>query len=554
MSNAINSHTSSSHTKHATVIILDYGSQYTQLITRRVRELGFYSRILPADVSLERLAGFSPRAIVLSGGPSSVYDSDAPQLPLDFLKYQEENKIPLLGICYGMQLLAKSMGGEVKKAKVREYGRMEVRPSADSEFFSPSIQVESKSSATPEKSSGRTLQTPFTAWMSHGDETEHVPSGFTISARSASGSIAAMENRARQIYAFQFHAEVTHTENGRDLLARFLIGLGGLRPDWDMGSVLEEKIVEIRAKVGPTDHVICALSGGVDSAVAATLVRRAIGDRLHCFFIDNGLLRLDEQKRVMEMFSKNLHLPVTCLDHSERFLNKLQGVSDPEQKRKIIGSEFISSFEEAAQMISQTVGSLPQYLVQGTLYPDVVESSPGHKHAATIKSHHNVGGLPKNLRFQLIEPFCELFKDEVREMGRRLNVPESFLRRHPFPGPGLAVRVIGEITTPSLELLRQIDEVFINAIREEGLYDQIWQAFAVFLPIKSVGVQGDGRTHDHVIALRAVTSSDGMTADWYPFEAQFLAKVSSRICIEIRGVNRVVFDISSKPPATIEWE
>lgn len=532
---------STSHTKHATVIILDYGSQYTQLITRRIRELGFYSRILPGDVTLERLASFSPRAVVLSGGPSSVYDDGAPQLPEGFLKYQQENKIPLLGICYGMQLLVKALGGEVKKAKVREYGRMEVRPVAGSEFFSFGIQ------AAP-------LTAPFVAWMSHGDETELVPPGFSISAHSASGSIAAMENRARQIYAFQFHAEVTHTQNGRELLARFLMGLSGLRPDWDMGSVLEEKILEIRTQVGPTDHVICALSGGVDSAVAATLVHRAIGDRLHCFFIDNGLLRLDEQKRVMDMFNKNLHLPVTCLDHSARFLARLEGVSDPEQKRKIIGSEFIASFEEAAQTISRTVGSLPQYLVQGTLYPDVVESSPGHKHAATIKSHHNVGGLPKNLRFQLIEPFCELFKDEVREMGRRLSVPESFLRRHPFPGPGLAVRVIGDITPFSLELLRQVDEVFINAIREEGLYDQIWQAFAVFLPIKSVGVQGDGRTHDHVIALRAVTSSDGMTADWYPFESQFLAKVSSRICNEIRGVNRVVYDISSKPPATIEWE
>jgi GMP synthase (glutamine-hydrolysing) len=292
----------------------------------------------------------------------------------------------------------------------------------------------------------------------------------------------------------------------------------------------------------------------VDSAVAATLVHQAIGNRLHCFFVDHGLLRYQERERVMELFEKNLHLPVVCLDHSEKFLKKLEGISDPEQKRKIIGAEFIASFEEAAEVISRSVGKLPRFLVQGTLYPDVIESSPGHQNSVTIKSHHNVGGLPENLRFQLIEPLRELFKDEVRELGKRLQVPAGFLRRHPFPGPGLAVRVIGDITQERLEILRQVDEIFIQSIRDAGLYDQIWQAFAVFLPIKSVGVQGDGRTHDHVVALRAVTSSDGMTADWYPFDARFLGQVSSRICNEVRGVNRVVYDVSSKPPATIEWE
>ncbi len=519
---------------HAVVLILDYGSQYTQLITRRVRELGIYSKILPADTKLSQLQKLAPRAIILSGGPSSVYDAGAPQLPEGLLSYQAEEKIPLLGICYGMQLLARTLGGEVKKAQVREYGRMEVHTVEGSSLFS-------------EKCS-------FTAWMSHGDETEVVPPGFNIVARSASGSLAAMENPASKIYALQFHPEVTHTQGGKDLLKKFLVDRAGICPDWDMGSVLDEQIALIREKVGPEDHVICALSGGVDSAVAATLVHRAIGDRLHCFFVDHGLLRYQERERVMELFSQKLHLPVTCLDHTERYLEKLEGVSDPEKKRKIIGAEFIASFEVAAQTIFQSIGKLPQFLVQGTLYPDVVESSPGHKHSMTIKSHHNVGGLPENLRFQLIEPLRELFKDEVRVLGRHLEISGDFLNRHPFPGPGLAVRVIGDITRDRLDLLRHVDEVFIKTLREAGLYDKIWQAFAVFLPIKSVGVQGDGRTHDHVVALRAVTSADGMTADWYPFESSFLAHVSSRICNEVRGVNRVVYDISSKPPATIEWE
>jgi GMP synthase (glutamine-hydrolysing) len=519
---------------HSTVLILDYGSQYTQLITRRVRELGIYSRILPANVSLEKIKTFSPSAIILSGGPSSVYDAGAPALPTGFHAYQAEAKLPVLGVCYGMQLLAQTLGGKVKKAQIREYGRMEVIPQTESQFFPSS-----------EK---------FHAWMSHGDETETLPSGFKAVAKSASGSLAAMENPEAKIFALQFHPEVTHTEGGKEILKRFLIDLAGIRPDWNMKSVLDEQVEAIRKKVGPDDHVICALSGGVDSAVAATLVHQAIGDRLHCFFVDHGLLRFQEKERVMEMFRKKLHLPVVCLDHSERYLRKLEGVSDPEKKRKIIGAEFIQSFEEAAETIAKQVGKLPGYLVQGTLYPDVVESSPGHTHSATIKSHHNVGGLPENLRFQLIEPLRELFKDEVRQLGKKLEVPADFLERHPFPGPGLAVRVIGEINSERLDLLRRVDEIFIQCIRDAGLYHEIWQAFAVFLPIKSVGVQGDGRTHDHVVALRAVTSSDGMTADWYPFDGRFLAQVSSKICNEIRGVNRVVYDISSKPPATIEWE
>lgn len=543
--------------KHNTVLIIDYGSQYTQLIARRVREMGVYSIVLPGDASLERIKSLAPRAIILSGGPSSVYDQGAPDLPAGFLEYQKTERVPLLGVCYGMQLLAHRMGGKVERAHVREYGRMMVKPESVTRLFgvSPSG-ADTAFDLVPESQ--------FAAWMSHGDETKAVPPGFKLAAKSANEAYAAMENPEAKIYGLQFHPEVTHTQGGRELLKRFVVELAGVQPDWDMASVMEEQIAKIRAQVGPTEHVICALSGGVDSAVAAALVHKAIGDRLHCVFVDNGLLRFDERARVMKMFKEQLHLPVECVDAVDRFMDKLAGVADPETKRKIIGGEFIKIFDEAATRLSQQIGHLPAFLVQGTLYPDVIESSPppgshgevggGRKHSATIKSHHNVGGLPKDMRFKLIEPLRDLFKDEVRELGRRLSVPEIFLRRHPFPGPGLAVRVIGDITRERLDILRAADEIFIQSLRDSGLYDQIWQAFVVFLPIKSVGVQGDGRTHDHVVALRAVTSSDGMTADWYPFNGDFLAKVSGRICNEVRGVNRVVYDISSKPPATIEWE
>lgn len=398
-----------------------------------------------------------------------------------------------------------------------------------------------------------------TVWMSHGDEAVRLPDGFAVVARSHQGAVAAVEDRSRRFYGLQYHPEVTHSPEGMETLQYFLFDICGVSADWKMEDVMDQEIKLIKGLVSPEDHVICALSGGVDSTVAATLVHNAIGDRLHCIFVDNGLLRYKERERVMETFQRDLHLPVTCVDATEQFLSKLKGVVDPEIKRKIIGNEFIRVFDSFALELEQKLGKKPTYLVQGTLYPDVIESCPppgsGRNHSHTIKSHHNVGGLPKDMKLKLIEPLKLLFKDEVRELGKILGVPSAFLKRHPFPGPGLAVRILGDVTEGNaLEVLRQVDEIFIQSIKDAGIYDSIWQAFAVFLPIRSVGVQGDQRTHSHVVALRAVTSQDGMTADWYYFEHKFLEAVVRKICNSVRGVNRVVQDITSKPPSTIEWE
>jgi len=507
------------------ILIIDFGSQFTQLITRRVREANVYSEIHSHKITFEEIKKFESTGIILSGGPMSVYDKGAPDLDERILKIN----IPVLGICYGLQLISKKLGGKVEPAKDREYGRAILNIIETSPLFS-NVNKESK------------------VWMSHGDYLTELPKGFDIIAKSDHSPIGAVANESEKIYGVQFHPEVVHTDEGRKIIHNFLFNICKCTGNWTSHNFIENSIAEIKDKVGSA-KVICALSGGVDSTVAAVLVKKAIGDNLICIHIDTGLMRKNESYEINKIFNEKLNLNHIHIDASEKFISRLKDISDPEQKRRIIGSTFIDVFEEEAKKIDDA-----QYLVQGTLYPDVIESVSVKGASVTIKTHHNVGGLPEKMNLKLIEPFRALFKDEVRNVGRELNIPEEFIERHPFPGPGLAVRILGAVDQEKLNILKEADDIYIKAIKSAGIYNEIWQAFAVLLPVQSVGVMGDARTYEFVLALRAVTSVDGMTADWYNFGHDFLSNVSNKIINKVRGVNRVVYDISSKPPATIEWE
>jgi GMP synthase (glutamine-hydrolysing) len=506
------------------VIILDFGSQYTQLIARKVRECGVYAEIYPYNLNLEEIQRHHPKGIILSGGPASVFDTNAPHPDKKIFSMD----IPILGICYGLQLITYHLGGKVGKANKREYGRAVFKIASPDPIFED-IPAES------------------IVWMSHGDKIDDIPPNFIILGKTEN-SISAIRSETKKIYGLQFHPEVHHTIYGKKILENFLRKVCECKEQWNAASFIETQIKQIREKVG-SDEVILALSGGVDSTVAAVLLERAIGNQLHCIHIDTGLMRMNESKNIVELFKKHFKIPITLVEAKSLFLERLKGITDPEQKRKIIGNTFIELFEKEAQKFSSA-----KWLAQGTLYPDVIESTSVRGPSATIKSHHNVGGLPERMNLKVLEPFRELFKDEVRQVGKELGVPDWFIQRHPFPGPGLAIRIIGEVTKERLEILRQADEIFIQEIQNANLYNEIWQAFAVLLPVKSVGVMGDERTYENVCALRAVVSQDGMTADWFKFPYEVLEKASTRIINEVKGINRVVYDITSKPPGTIEWE
>ena len=509
------------------ILVLDFGSQYTQLIARRIRENKVYSEILPYNVTIETIREFGAKGIILSGGPSRVSAEDAPFPD----KRIFDLGIPVLGICYGMQLMAHCLGGQVGSSVKREFGRAELETNDHTDLFK-----------------GLASKRNNVVWMSHGDKIRKYPKGFKSIAHTDNSPIAAMADRKRKFYALQFHPEVVHTQNGRKILKNFIFNICRCKPKWTMKSFVDTTTKGIREKVGK-DKVICGISGGVDSSVTAVLIHKAIKKQLTCIFVDNGLLRKAEAKIVEKMLKRHFHMDLICVDASERFLKKLKGVVDPERKRKIIGNEFIRVFEEEAKKIKGA-----KYLAQGTLYPDVIESTSFKGPSATIKSHHNVGGLLKNMKLKLIEPLRELFKDEVRVLGREMGMDDEVINRHPFPGPGLGIRIIDKVTPLRADILRMADAIVLEEIKSSGLYNDIWQAFAVLLPIKTVGVMGDERTYENVVAVRAVSSVDGMTADWSKIPYNVLGTISNRIINEVKGVNRVVFDITSKPPGTIEWE